>query len=290
MRKLRYGRLRPVLVVSIAVLGLMATAVVPAGAGRDYGIDGTAKAAAFALNVDVETLGIPLDVGPLARLRLSGDAGPRFENVVKANVPPLLEALVLATGAETKVGGELASKASARVATVKLKLLGELLIKLLKSECKVKSDLVEVSSDVVFADGSVLGIAVDLVGLYARPNSRVYIPAVGSLILNEQIIEKRTSSQGGLIKVTVNALRLELDGILGYGDVTISQSVCKLRGKDVGKDVKIVSTTNGQDTSDEVDDDDGDGLLGDGLLDDELLNVDDLLGGDLLGGGLGGLL
>lgn len=292
VRKLRYGRLRPVLVVSIAILGLMATAVVPAGAERS-GTDGTAKAAAFALNVDVDALGaVPLDVGPLARLRLSGDAGPRFENVVKANVPPLLEALVLATGAETKVGGELASKASARVATVKLKLLGELLIKLLKSECKVKSDLIEVSSDVVFADGSVLGIAADLVGLQARPNSRVYIPAVGSLILNEQIIEKRTSSQGGLIKVTVNALRLELDGILGQGNVTISQSVCKLRGKDVGKNVKIVSTTNGQDTSDEVDDDDGDdGLLG-GLLGDGggLLNVSDLLGGDLLGGGLGGLL
>lgn len=290
MRKLRYGRLRPVLVVSIAVLGLMATAVVPAGAERS-GIDGTAKAAAFALNVDVDVLGVPLDVGPLARLRLSGDAGPRFENVVKANVPPLLEALVLATGAETKVGGELASKASARVATVKLKLLGELLlIKVLKSECKVKSDLVEVSSDVVFADGSVLGIAADPLGLHAYPNSRLYIPGVGSLILNEQIIEKRTSSESGLIKVTVNALRLELDGILGYGDVTISQSVCKLRGKDVDpKNIKIVSTTNGQDTSDDVDDDDDDGLLG-GLLDDGLLNVDDLLGGDLLGGGLGGLL
>ena len=48
------------------------------------------------------------------------------------------------------------SKASARVATVKLHLLGELLIKLVKSECEVSSDTVKVASDLVFADGSVL--------------------------------------------------------------------------------------------------------------------------------------
>lgn len=284
--KARFGRLRPVAVVSMAVAGLMATAVGPAEAIRDGAVgDGVARAAAFALDVDVDVLGaVPLDVGPLARVRVSGDAGPRFENVAKVEIPPLIEALVLASGVETQVGDDPLSKASARVATVKLDLLGELLVKLVKSECKVKPGLVEVASDLVFADGSVLGIGVDLVGLQARPNSRVHIPLVGSLILNEQKIEKRVSSRSGRLKVTVNALRLELDGILGQGDITISQSVCKLRGKDVGEGVKIVSTTNGRDTSGEIGVGAGDRLLGD-LLGGAggLLDVSSLLGGGLLG-------
>lgn len=287
MSKLRHGKLRPVL-VSIAVLGLMTTAAAPAGAGRAG--PGSARAAAFALNVDVDLLeAAPVDAGPLARVRLSGNAGPKYENVAKANLPPLLEALVLASMAETKLD-DLSSKASSRVATVKLQVLGELLIKLLKSECRITKHTVEVGSDVVFADGSVLGIAVDMVALQTRPNSRVTIPAVGSLILNEQIIEKRASSRSGRVNVTVNALRLELDGILGSGDITIAQSKCKLRGAGVGKDLKIVSTTNGNDTSDQVGESEGHESLLTNLLGDHggLLNVAHLLGGN--GSLLGGLL
>ena len=291
--KVRDMRLRRHGLVAIAVLGLMATAVVPASAERGGGgLGGAAKAGAFALDVDVDVLGaLPLDVGPLARLRLSGDAGPRYANVLKAQVPPLIEALVLATGAQTKVTKEIYSKASARVATVKLKLLGELLIKLVKSECEVSSDTVKVASDIVFADGSVLNglVAADMVGLAARPNSRISVPLVGDLILNEQKIEKHSSSKGNEVTVTVNALHLALDGILGKGDVTVSQSVCRAAGKGIGKDLKVVSTTNGNDTSDKVGDSDGDGGNGllDGVLGDgSLLGVNNLLGGGLLNGAL----
>ena len=292
--KVRDMRLRRHGVVAIAVLGLMASAVVPASAERGHGggLPGAAKAAAFALDVDVDVLGaLPLDVGPLARLRLSGDAGPRYANVAKVEVPPLLEALVLATGAQTKVGKEVYSKASARVATVKLHLLGDLLIKLLKSECEVSSDTVNVASDIVFADGSILGglVGADMLALAARPNSRLSVPLVGDLILNEQKIEKTQSAKGNQVTVTVNALHLALDGILGKGDVTVSQSVCRASGKGVGQDLKVVSTTNGHDTSDQIgDDDDGDsdGLL-DGILGDgSLLGVNNLLGGGLLNGAL----
>ncbi len=292
--KVRDMRLRRHGVVAIAVLGLMATAVVPASAERGGGgLGGAAKAGAFALDVDVDVLGaLPLDVGPLARLRLSGDAGPRYANVLKAEVPPLLEALVLATGAQTKVTKGVYSKASARVATIKLKLLGELLIKLVKSECEVSSDTVKVASDIVFADGSILNglVAADMVGLAARPNSRISVPLIGDLILNEQKIEKHSSSKGSEVTVTVNALHLALDGILGKGDVVVSQSVCRASGKGIGKDLKVVSTTNGNDTSDQIGDDDGDddsnGLL-DGVIDNVgLLNANSLLGGGLLNGGL----
>ena len=292
--KVRDMRLRRHGVVAIAVLGLMATAVVPASAERGGGgLGGAAKAGAFALDVDVDVLGaLPLDVGPLARLRLSGDAGPRYENVLKAEVPPLIEALVLATGAQTKVTKDIYSKASARVATVKLNLLGELLIKLVKSECEVSSDTVKVASDIVFADGSILNglVGADMVALAARPNSRISVPLIGDLILNEQKIEKHSSSKGSEVTVTVNALHLALDGILGKGDVTVSQSVCKASGKGIGKDLKVVSTTNGNDTSDQIDDDDN-GDESNGLLDGVvgnvgLLNANHLLGGGLLNGGL----
>ena len=291
--KVRDMRLRRHGVVAIAVLGLMATAVVPASAERGGGgLGGAAKAGAFALDVDVDVLGaLPLDVGPLARLRLSGDAGPRYANVAKVEVPPLLEALVLATGAQTKVTKGVYSKASARVATIKLKLLGELLIKLVKSECEVSSDTVKVASDIVFADGSVLNglVAVDMVGLAARPNSRISVPLIGDLILNEQKVEKHSSSKGSEVTVTVNALHLALDGLLGKGDVVVSQSVCRASGKGIGKDLKVVSTTNGNDTSDQIGDDDGDGSNGllDGVIDNVgLLNANSLLGGGLLNGGL----
>jgi len=290
--KVRDMRLRRHAIVAVAVLGLMATAVVPASAERGGGgLAGTAKAAAFALDVDVDVLGaLPLDVGPLARLRLSGDAGPRYANVAKVEVPPLLEALVLATGAQTKAGKDVYSKASARVATIKLKLLGELLIKLVKSECEISDDGVHVASDLVFADGSVLGglVGADMLALAARPNSRLSIPLVGDLILNEQKIEKTQSAKGNQVTVTVNALHLALDGILGTGDVTVAQSVCRAGGKGVGKDLKVVSTTNGNDTSDQMDDEDGgsngllDGVLGDGSI----LGVNNLLGGGLLNGAL----
>jgi len=299
--KVRDMRLRRHGVVAIAVLGLMATAIVPAsaerGGGGGGGLGGMAKAGAFALDVDVSVLNaLPLDVGPLARLRLSGDAGPRYENVAKAEVPPLIEALVLATGAQTKVTHGVYSKASARVATVKLKLLGELLIKLVKSECEVSSDTVNVASDIVFADGSVLNglVAADMLGLAARPNSRLSVPLIGDLILNEQKVEKVASAHGSQVTVTVNALHLVLDGILGTGDVTVAQSVCRAGGKNVGKDLKVVSVTNGNDTSNQVhegdgnDDDHGGGLLG-GVLgggDGGLLGVNHLLGGGLLNGAL----
>src|SRR5205823_6004345 len=297
--KVRDMRLRRHGVVAIAVLGLMATAVVPASAerGGGGGLGAAAKAGAFALDVDVDVLNaLPLDVGPLARLRLSGDAGPRYENVAKADVPPLIEALVLATGAQTKITHGVYSKASARVATVKLKLLGELLIKLVKSECEGSSDSVNMASDLVFADGSVLNglVSADMVGLAARPNSRISVPLIGDLILNEQKVEKVASAHGSQVTVTVNALHLVLDGILGKGDVTVAQSVCRAGGKNVGKDLKVVSVTNGNDTSNQVhegdgnDDDHGGGLLGGVLGDDDggLLGVNHLLGGGLLNGAL----
>lgn len=283
--------LRPAALVSVAVAGLMIGSMTPATAKRAPSAGESARASAFALDVDVDLLSaVPVDVGPLARVRVSGEAVPQLEDVVDIEIPSIVAALLLATRADTGLK-ELSAEASAKVVDLQLEVAGSLLVKVLESSCNITRDTVEVSSDVVFADGSVLDITADLVGLVARPNSRLDIPAVGYLVLNEQKIEKRLSSRSGRVDVTVNALHLHLDGLLGEGDIIASQSKCSLRGAGVGKDLKIVSSTNGSDTSDDVDESHGEGLLG-GVLDGGLLNATRLLGGgSLLGGaGLGGLL
>lgn len=172
------------LVALLATLGLTVAAAPPVQADIKV-----ANASAFALLVDADLLGaVPLHAGPFARLRISGDVGDRFNNVAKVDLPGLLEALLLATGARTQLGDDGLSKASARVATVKLKLLGELLIKLLKSECHATADRVDVSSEILFVDGSLLGIAVDALAITVRPNTRIAIPAVGSIILDRKSV------------------------------------------------------------------------------------------------------
>jgi hypothetical protein len=293
VRKQRHRRVRPVLVALLATLGLTVAAAPPVQADVKV-----SNAAAFALFVDADLLlgAVPLHIDPVAKLRISGDVGDRYENVAKIELPPLLEALLLATGARTQLGHDGLSKASARVATIKLKLMGELLIKLLKSECRVTANEIEMSSEVLFADGSLLGIAINGLSVAAQePNTQIVIPLVGKIILNEQKREEARSGRSGRIRVTVNALRIELDGLLGYGNIIVSQSMCKVRGPDVLKNgVTVKSTTNGRDTTaDLLKGDPLDGI-GNGLLGGLLGGGDptDLLDNapDLLGGGLGGIL
>ena len=66
--------------------------------------------------------------------------------------------------------------------------------------------------------------------------------AGGSGGLNEQKIEKTSSAHGNQVTVTVNALHLILDGILGQGDVTVAQSMCRASGKTIGKDLKVTDS------------------------------------------------
>jgi hypothetical protein len=291
VRKQRQRRVRPVLVALLAVLGLTVAAAAPVQADVKV-----ANAGAFALYVDADLLGaVPLHVGPVARISVTGEVGERFDNVAKVDLPGLLEALLLTTGAKTNREEGL-SKASAEVASVRLQLLGELLIKVLRSDCHVTGDRIDVSSQVLFADGSLLGMAADALSMNRRPNYRLYIPAVGTIFINEQKIEQSRGSRSGRIRVTVNALRIELDGLLGTGNIIVAQSMCKLRGPNVlKKGISITSNTNGYDTTDDLLrgdplDGGGNGLLG-GLLgesdpSDMLDDVPDLLGG----GGLGGIL
>lgn len=69
--------------------------------------------------------------------------------------------------------------------------------------------------------------------LRPAPNTRVPVPGVGTLILNEQV-RSHTSPSGdqlGSDAVTVNALRLDLTGgNLGTGSVILGQSRCSIQG------------------------------------------------------------
>ncbi|MGH9022422.1 MAG: hypothetical protein ACRDV9_04870, partial [Acidimicrobiia bacterium] len=84
------------------------------------------------------------------------------------------------------------------------------------------------------------------------------------------IVESSKGRNNGKIKVTVNALRLRLNGLLGDGDLIISQSVCQVKGPDVQKVQNVKGVGDGHSGG-------GGGLLGGGLL-------SGVLDGNLLGG------
>jgi len=61
------------------------------------------------------------------------------------------------------------------------------------------------------------------------PNTKITIPGVATLILNEQI----PSGGPGNYSLTVNAVHLILGAALGSGDIIIAQSQCGEAGPDV---------------------------------------------------------
>lgn len=259
-------RLRSRLGAIVAASGLLALAAAPASADVSE-----VKGSAFSLKADLALLNaLPVDLGPLARVKISGPHDTIYKHVVKAKVPPILEVHALASAIEADTGHDGYVKASSRVGVVKLKLLGDLLIKLVKSECRVDKDTVFANSEVVFADGTLAVLGIDDLGVSVRPNTKVSIAGLADLILNEQIVESTQGRHNRTTKVTVNALRLRLNGLLGDGDLIISQSVCQVKGPDVAR-VDEVKGVGG----------DGDGndgsLLGGGL-------ISGLLDGNLLGG------
>ncbi len=73
----------------------------------------------------------------------------------------------------------------------------------------------------------VLGVAV---ALNPAPNTTIPLPGVGRVILNEQI---RPTNGPGDTSIIVRAIHVELDGILGDGDIIIAESRCGAKGPDV---------------------------------------------------------
>jgi len=185
---------------------------------------------AFGEFIDVKTiLGLQVQSGPLASVMLpAGGGGPISASAANVYVTGgfLLKDLVrLDALTGTTQGGKTASgkvyvKSLADVAKVSL-VNGLVTVEKLHSECYADSAPSGTgSSNIVKL--RVLGAEVKFA---AGPNSKVVVPGVGELILNEQV----NDFQGPFLQTrTVNALHLKLYGPLAYGDVILAQAKCRI--------------------------------------------------------------
>jgi hypothetical protein len=185
---------------------------------------------AFGESVDVKLLNaVPVTSGPLPSVTMTsppGGLGPFSQSALSASVPGLLTAGVL--NASTQ-GGNLGSHAgfatsSASVANVNA-LLGRITATVIGSTCKSNGDGSTGSS--TLTNLNVLGVAVNAA---TAPNTTITLPTVGRVIINEQI---RPTNGPTTTSIIVRAIHVELDGILGSGDVIIAESRCGAKGPDV---------------------------------------------------------
>jgi uncharacterized repeat protein (TIGR01451 family) len=183
---------------------------------------------AFGETINVKTLlGLQVKSGPLASVTLPpGGGGPFTASAAKVNVSGglLLKDLVrLDLLKATTQGGKTANghayvASSADVAMASL-VNGLIAVEGLHSECYATSAPTGSRSDANIAKLRIAGVAVKVA---AGPNSTVWVPGVGQLILNEQV-----SSGSGLLQTrSVNALHLKLDGLLAKGDIILAHSDC----------------------------------------------------------------
>jgi uncharacterized repeat protein (TIGR01451 family) len=189
---------------------------------------GDIPSGAFGESIDVKTiLGVQVKSGPLASVTLpAGGGGPITDSAVKVNVTGgyllkdlvKLEALKASTQGGKTAGGQVYVASSADVA--KASLVNNLIaVEGLHSECYATSAQTGSQSSANIAKLRIAGV---LVSVAAGPNSTVTVPGVGQLILNEQI----QTGSGLNQRRAVNALHLQLDGLLAKGDIILAHSDC----------------------------------------------------------------
>jgi hypothetical protein len=207
-----------VLVVVVALLpASTAGAAVDSVGGGATGVD-----------AEVTLLLQPLvTIGPLPNVTLpSTGGGPFTDSAVSINVPGVLQTGLLSVSAQ---GGNLGSHAgfataSASVANV-VALTTLLTADVISSTCTSNGDGSVGSTSLVNAV-----IAGTTVAATPLPNSVVNVANVATITLNEQIV---TNVVGTTSSILVNAVHIELNGILASGDIVIGQSTCQVDGPDV---------------------------------------------------------
>lgn len=179
--------------------------------------------------IDVKTiLGLHVKSGPLASVTLPpGGGGPISDSAVKVYVTGglLLKDLVRldllkATTQGGKTAGGHAFVASSADVTKASLVNGLITVEKLHSECYATSAPTGSSSSANVVKLRIAGIEVKVA---AGPNSKIVVPGVGELILNEQV----TNVSGPFLHTrSVNALHLKLDGLLAKGDIILAHSDC----------------------------------------------------------------
>jgi hypothetical protein len=187
------------------------------------------KSGAYGELIDVKTiLGLKAKSGPLASVTLpEGGGGPISDSAVNVYVTGgflpkdlvRIDALSATTQGGKTPNGNVYVKSSADVAKASL-VNGLVTVENLHSECYASSAASGTGSANI-VKLRVLGVEVKIA---AGPNSRVAVPGVGELILNEQ---GTTLDDGPLNQARfINGLHLKLSGPLAYGDVILAHADC----------------------------------------------------------------
>lgn len=221
------GKAAVFLVVAVILAAFVALGAVVVSRSRSAsGEVATVGGGAFGESVHIQTiLGARVDSGPAPSVDLPpGGGGPITDDLVSVDVPGVLSTGVLEVSTEGAPGPDGFLRSSASVVTLQLA-GGAITVDLVKSECRADSS--GTTGSATIQNLRIAGAPVASVD--PPPNTTIEVPAVGTLILNEQ-----TGGSAGGGPFTVNAIHLRLNsGVLGTGDIIVAQSRCQTIGPDV---------------------------------------------------------
>jgi hypothetical protein len=156
-------------------------------------------------------LGLTVSSPPTPSVTLPpGGGGPFTSSLATVGMPGVLSFDTLKVSTQGGSGSAISADSSADVAKANI-MIGGVTAETVHSQCSAKLSSTSGSSKV--AGLMINGKAVSATG------SRVDIPGVGTLFLNEQ-----TTSPSGVL--TVNAMHLVMGGRVGTGDIVVAQSRC----------------------------------------------------------------
>lgn len=167
---------------------------------------------AYAIGANVSALLVPLSIGALPSVSLPAEGGgPYAESLLSTNVAGVAPVRSAAVSTEGNAAtGSVRSSAS----LVDADIAGLVSVSAAHSRCSSAPGSAAGSASV--GELVVAGIPISTVD--AGSNTAISLP-VGRVIVNEQ-------RRDGDSAVTVNAVRVSLDGLVASGDVVLAQSRC----------------------------------------------------------------
>ena len=200
--------------LSTAAVGIMIAIGMP-GASADVS---SVSGGAFGESVNVKPLNlVAVTSGPLPTVSLPASGGGPFTNsLVSVSVPNYLSTGLLEVSTQGATGASGFATSSASVANANV-LNGVLKATAIRSTCTSTESGSTGSTTLVGAVLALPGTSPVNLAANPAPNTTIQVDGI-KVVLNEQT----TSSSG----ITVNAVHITLSGLLGSGDIYISQSRC----------------------------------------------------------------
>ncbi len=204
----------------LVALLLVAAAFLGGANGAAAGTVRLVGGGAFGTHVNVQpVVGPAVTFGPKPSVTLPpAGGGPFTANLASVVLVGLLQTKALSVSTQGVFGPSGFVTSSAHAATVSAA-GGAVKASLVVTSCRIDSSGNTIRTT-NFAGLTVLGTSVVA---NPPPNTKVTLPGVGTLTLNEQT---STVGPGGLRSITVNGIDLHLAGALGTGGIVISQSRC----------------------------------------------------------------